>query len=276
MRKKMKIVLVLSLVMMLSIISTVSVNAGSRERVQITGSTTVLPVAQRAAEEFMNKYDITVSVRGGGSGTGISALIDGRADIADASRPMKKKELEIAKNKGVNPKEHIIARDGIAVVINNNNPVDELTLDEVKKIFSGTIKNWKQVGGPDKGIVVVSRDSSSGTFEAFKEIALDGNKYSKDALRLGSNKAVSSTVARSPYAIGYIGMAYLSTRVKALAVDGVKPTMKAAGSGEYKIARPLFMYTDGEPTGNIKKFIDFVYSEEGQKIAREVGYVPVK
>jgi phosphate transport system substrate-binding protein len=276
MRKKMKIVLVLSLVMMLSIISTVSVNAGSRERVQITGSTTVLPVAQRAAEEFMNKYDITVSVRGGGSGTGISALIDGRADIADASRPMKKKELEIAKNKGVNPKEHIIARDGIAVVINNNNPVDELTLDEVKKIFSGTIKNWKQVGGPDKGIVVVSRDSSSGTFEAFKDIALDGNKYSKDALRLGSNKAVSSTVARSPYAIGYIGMAYLSSRVKALEVDGIKPTMKAAGSGKYKIARPLFMYTDGEPTGNIKKFIDFVYSEEGQKIVKEVGYVPVK
>ncbi len=276
MNKSLKIIFVLSLVMILSLVSVVDINAESDQRVQITGSTTVLPIAQRAAEEFMNKHDVTVSVRGGGSGTGIAALIDGRADIADASRPMKEKERKIARNKGVNPKEHIVARDGIAVVINNENPVDGLTLTEVKKIFSGQITNWKQVGGPDKGIVVVSRDSSSGTFEAFKEIALDGNKYSQDALRLGSNKAVSSTVARSPYAIGYIGMAYLSNRVKALAVDGVKPTMKAAGSGDYKIARPLFMYTNGEPTGNIKKFIDFVYSEEGQKIAKDVGYVPVK
>ena len=276
MNKNFKIMIVLSLVIMLSMASVVNVKAQSNNRVQITGSTTVLPIAQRSAEEFMNRYDITISVRGGGSGTGIAALIDGRADIADVSRPMKEKEYEIAKNKGVKPKEHIIARDGIAVVVNNSNTVDDITLNEIKKIFTGKITNWEQVGGPNKDIVVVSRDSSSGTFEAFKEIALDENKYSKDALRLGSNKAVSSTVARSPYAVGYIGMAYLSNRVKALAVDGVKPNMKTAGSGEYKIARPLFMYTDGEPTGNIKKFIDFIYSEEGQRIVNEVGYVPVK
>jgi len=263
--------------LILTIATVVIVNIyGEGERIQITGSTTVLPVAQRAAENFMKEFDITVSVRGGGSGTGIAALIDGRADIADASRPIKSKEIKIAKSKGVKPKQHIIARDGLAVVVNKQNSVDGLTLKQIKKIFMGEITNWKEVGGPDKHIIIISRDSSSGTFEAFKELALDEEKYSEDALRMASNKAVATTVARTKTAIGYIGMAYLSQAVKTVKVDGVLPTLKTAGSGKYKIARPLYMYTDGEPKGNIKKFIDYVFSPAGQKIVKKVGYVPVK
>src|SRR6056297_3151835 len=170
--------------LILTIATVVIVNIyGEGERIQITGSTTVLPVAQRAAENFMKEFDITVSVRGGGSGTGIAALIDGRADIADASRPIKEKEIKIAKSKGVNPKEFIIARDGLAVVVNNRNPVKNLSLNQIKRIFKGEITNWKEVGGLDKDIILISRDSSSGTFEAFKDLALDGGKYSEDALR---------------------------------------------------------------------------------------------
>lgn len=245
--------------------------------ITITGSTTVLPITQRAAEAFMDIHeDISISVRGGGSGVGIAALIDGRCDIADASRPIKTEEIKIAREKGVNPKAHIIARDGMAVVVNPENSIDSITIDELKKIYTGKIENWKELGGIDKSIVIISRDFSSGTFEVFKELVLGGEKVKDGALMLASNKAVATTVSNTPDAIGYIGLGYLSDAVKPLKVNGVEPTEEKVKKGEYKLARPLFMYTDGETEGVIRSFLDFVFSPQGQKIAKEVGYVPVK
>ena len=245
--------------------------------ITITGSTTVLPIAQRAAEAFMDiNEDISVSVRGGGSGVGIAALIDGRADISDASRPIKTKEIKLAREKGIDPYANVVARDGIAVVVHPDNPVDSIGIEDLKKIYTGEIENWKDLGGPNKAIVVISRDYSSGTFEVFKELVLEGAKVIDGALMLASNKAVSTTISITPNSIGYIGLGYLSKEVKALKVDGVEATEETVKEGKYKLARPLFMYTNGEPTGIIKTFIDFVFSPQGQEIAREVGYVPVK
>lgn len=245
--------------------------------ITITGSTTVLPIAQRAAESFMDIHeDISISVRGGGSGVGIAALIDGRASIADASRPIKTKEIKLAREKGIDPYANVVAKDGLAVVVNPKTPVDSITIENLKKIFTGEIENWKDVGGPNKAIVAISRDYSSGTFEVFKELVLEGAKVKDGALMLASNKAVATTVSTTPFSIGYIGLGYLSDDVKALTVDGVKASEETVKKGEYKLARPLFMYTNGEPKGMVKTFMDFVFSSQGQEIARKVGYVPVK
>jgi phosphate transport system substrate-binding protein len=253
-----------------------SVLAASKS-INMTGSTTVLPIAQREAEAFMDIYpDISVSVRGGGSGVGIAAIIDGRTDIANSSRAIQTKEIKTAREKGVNVYPNVIARDGIAVVVNPENPIDSITLTDLKKIYTGEIGNWKELGGPAKAIVVISRDFSSGTFEVFKELVLKGGKVKDDALMLASNKAVATTVTETPYAIGYVGLGYLSDQVKALKVDGVKPTEETVKSGNYKLSRPLFMYTNGKPKGIIKTFIDFIFSEQGQRIVKEEGFVPLK
>jgi phosphate transport system substrate-binding protein len=245
--------------------------------ITITGSTTVLPIAQRAAESFMDIHeDISISVRGGGSGVGIAALIDGRADIADASRPIKTKEIKLAREKGIDPYANVVARDGLAVVVHPETPVDSITIENLKKIFTGEIENWKDIGGANKGIIAISRDYSSGTFEVFKELVLEGAKVKDGALMLASNKAVATTVSTTPYSIGYIGLGYLSDNVKALKVDGIEATEETVKKGDYKLARPLFMYTNGEPTSIVKTFMDFIFSEQGQEIARKVGYVPVK
>jgi phosphate transport system substrate-binding protein len=245
--------------------------------ITMTGSTTVLPIAQREAEAFMDVYkDISVSVRGGGSGVGIAAIIDGRTDIANSSRTIQTKELKTAREKGVNVYPNVIAQDGIAVVVNPDNPIDSITIEDLKKIYTGEIGNWKELGGPAKAIVVISRDFSSGTFEVFKELVLKGGKMKDDALMLASNKAVATTVTETPYAIGYVGLGYLSEQVKALKVDGVKPTEETVRMGKYELSRPLFMYTNGKPKGIIKTFIDFVFSVQGQRIVKEEGFVPIK
>jgi len=250
--------------------------AGGRTLV-LTGSTTVLPIAQLCAEKFMDQHpDVNISVRGGGSGVGIAALIDGTCDIAMASRPMKTKELKSARGKGINPLATVIAKDGIAIIVHPSNPLSEITLAQLKDIYTGKISNWKDVGGKPGKIVVISRDVASGTFEVFKKIVLKGAKTRADALMLASNKAVATTVEKTPGAIGYVGLGYISSKVKALAVDGVEPTKETVVSGKYKLARPLYLYTDGKPTGLAKEFIDFVLSPEGQKIVDKIGFVPVK
>ncbi|MCK4420639.1 phosphate ABC transporter substrate-binding protein [candidate division WOR-3 bacterium] len=257
-------------------LASTSLYAASK-KITITGSTTVLPIAQRAAEAYMDIHkDISISVRGGGSGVGIAALIDGRADIADASRPIKTKELKTAREKGINPYANIVAKDGIAVVVHPDNPVNVLSLEELKKIYTGEITSWKEVGGLSKPIVVISRDFASGTFEVFKKLVLGGAKVKDRALMLASNKAVATTVTTTPDAIGYIGLGYLSDNVKALKINEVMPTNETVNDDSYKLARPLFMYTNGKPKGLIKSFIDFVLSLEGQKIIEEAGFVPVK
>lgn len=249
----------------------------AKRTLTLTGSTTVLPIAQLCAEEFMKYHpDVNISVRGGGSGVGIAALIDGTCDIANASRPMKTKELKSARGKGIRPVGTVIARDGIAIIVHTSNPLSAITAAQVKAIYTGKISNWKDVGGKPGRIVVVARDVASGTFEVFKRKALKGAKTRADALMLASNKAVATTVEKTPGAIGYVGLGYISPKVKALTLDGVKPTKKTVVSGEYKFARPLYMYTNGKPKGLAKEFIDFILSPEGQTIVAEAGFVPVK
>ena len=246
------------------------------ESLTVQGSSTVLPIAQKAAEVYMEKNsDVNISVRGGGSGNGIAALIDDATDIADASRFIKDKELKSAMDNGIYPVPHRVAMDGIAVVVHPSNSVEDLTLNDVKKIYTGEIKNWSELGGADKEIVVVSRDSSSGTFEVFGEIALDGEKVVKSALLQASNGAVAGTVAETEGAIGYVGLGYLSDNLKAVKINGVTPTNATVASGQFPIARPLFMFTDGWPEGLTAKFINFILSGEGQEIVLEQGYVPL-
>lgn len=247
------------------------------DQLTLTGSTTVLPIAQNAAEDFMKMNpNANISVRGGGSGVGIAALIDGTADIANASRPMKTQEIETAKEKGITPNEIVVAKDGIAVIVNPDNSITGITHQQLKDIYTGKISDWRELGGEPGTIVVVSRDVASGTFEVFNEKVLEGEKVRNDALMLASNKAVATTVAQTPGAIGYVGMGYLSSDVKALPVDGVSPTKANVISGDYSLARSLFMYTNGEPQGLAKEFIDFILSPAGQKIVEEQGFVSIK
>ena len=247
------------------------------KKLAIQGSTTVLPIAQRCAEEFMKEHpEANISVRGGGSGVGIAALIDGTIDIADASRAMKTKELKKARVNGINPVAHVVARDAIAVILHPQNPVNNLTKSHLKAIYTGAISRWNEVGGTSDVIVVVSRDVASGTFEVFNELALDKQRVRPDALMQASNQAVVNIVASTNGAIGYVGLGYLSKEVKPIAIDGVMPSVATAKSGAYLLARSLYMYTDGKPKGLAKEFIDFVLGPKGQKIVKEEGFVPVK
>lgn len=247
------------------------------ERIVIEGSTTVLPIAQRCAEEFMDqKNSADISVRGGGSGVGIASLIEGTCDIANSSRAIKDAELEKAVGKGRNPTANVIAMDGIAVIVNAANPVSELSKEQVKKIYTGKVSDWSDAGGASSKIVVVSRDSASGTFEAFAELALDKQKVRKDALMEASNQAVASVVAKTPGAIGYVGLAYIGSGVKAVKLDGVAPSKSTVVSKQYPLSRPLFMYTDGKPKGTVKEFIDFILGSNGQKLVDEEGYVSLR
>lgn len=249
----------------------------AKKSITMAGSTTVLPVAQKAAEAFMDiNPSVNISVRGGGSGVGIASLISKTVDIGNSSRAIKDKELATAKQKGVNPIGNIIALDGLAIVVHPQNSLSEISIKTLKDIYTGKITNWKALGGPDKEIVVVSRDVASGTFEVFKEKVLGGNKTKEDALMLASNKAVATTVQETPGAIGYVGVGYLSEGVKSLKVEGVVPSNKTVQDGTYKLARPLYMYTNGTPKGLVKNFIDFILSTNGQKLVSETGYVPVK
>ena len=249
----------------------------SGKSITITGSTTVLPVAQKSAEDYMKKHpDVRISVAGTGSGDGIKAVIDGTADIGNASREMKGKEIKLAKAKGVSPELHVVALDCIVPVVHPSNPVSDLTLAQLKKIYAGGIKNWKEVGGNDQVVVVVSRDSSSGTFEVWnKKVLGKKTRVRPDAQLQASNGAVGQAVAGNKNAIGYVGIGYLNDNLKPLKVDGVTATAKAAMDKSYPVARGLNMYTRGEPKGVVKEYIDFVMGPEGQKIVAEEGFVPL-
>jgi phosphate transport system substrate-binding protein len=245
--------------------------------ITIKGSTTVLPIAQITAEVFMERHpDAKISVQGGGSGIGVAGIIDGTCDIGDSSRSMKEQELSNAVSKGVNPKANLVAMDGLSVIVHPSNKVNGLTKNQLKDIYIGKISDWSALGGEIQKIVVVSRDSSGGTFESFGEMALDKEKVRSDALMQASNQAVASTVAKTPGAIGYVGIGYLSSQIKALTVDGVMPSKETVLNNKYKLGRPLFMYTNGAPQGVVKDFLDFVLSEEGQKLVGEAGFVGLK
>ena len=273
-RKLNQIIISLTLISLLLFSANV---VAAENNIVAKGSTTVLPISQACAEAFMDQNkDIDISVQGGGSGVGIASIIDGTCDIGNASRPIKEKEIKTAEEKGVDVFVNIVARDAIAVVLHPANDIDGLTLQQIKAIYTGEVSNWSEVGGPNQEIVVISRDSSSGTFEAFNELALDKEKVRPDALLQASNSAVATTVANTPGAIGYVGLGYVNEKIKAITVENVMPSKETVNSDTYPLARPLFMYTNGEPTGAVKEFMDFVMSEEGQKLVEENGYISVK
>lgn len=242
--------------------------------ITMKGSTTVLPIAQRTAEVFMkDRPDVSMSVQGGGSGIGAAGIIDGTCDIGNMSRSMKEAELAQAGANGRNAKANVIAMDGIAVIVHPSNKISALTKKQVKDIYTGKVSNWSQIGGDSGKIVVISRDSASGTFEAFGTLALAGDRVRPDALLEASNQAVATTVAKTPGAIGYVGLGFITNEVKAVTVDGIEVSKKTVLMNQYPYTRPLFMYTNGAPKGVVKEYIDFVLSKEGQKLAEEEGYV---
>jgi phosphate transport system substrate-binding protein len=268
---------------------TTSVFAAEKNNVvQIKGSDTMVNLGQAWAEKYMevNPQDF-IAVTGGGSGTGLSALISGTCDIAASSRTIKAKEIELAGKKGIKPFEIKVALDGLAVVVNPKNPVSKLTTAQLAGIFTAKITNWKQVGGPDSKIVILSREVTSGTHVYFKEHVLRRNdpnsteEYATSALMLSSSQAIADEVAGNPDAIGYYGMGYISDKQKAISVakdpnsEFIAPTIDNVISGKYPISRPLLLYTNGQPTGMVKKFVDFVLSKEGQEIVKKTDFVPV-
>lgn len=245
--------------------------------VVIKGSTTVLPIAQVALETYMKAHPgLNISLSGGGSGEGIKALIDRSTDIANSSREIKDKESASATAKGIKPVEHVVAIDAIVPIVNPRNKVNGLNLDQLSQIYQGKIKNWKEVGGDNIPIVVVSRDSSSGTYESWGHLVLNGAKVTPKAQLQASSGAVVQTVSKNRYAIGYIGLGYLNKTVKGLAVNGIQASSQSVLAKAYPIARPLYMYTAGQPSGEVAGFIQFVLSPSGQKLVEKEGFVPVQ
>ena len=248
--------------------------------VVIAGSTSVQPLSEELAAVFMDANSgISVEVQGGGSGQGIKAVQEKIADFGALSRNVKDEE------KGSVKEEFVIAKDGVAVIVNPESNVENLTIEQIKKIYTGEIKNWNEVGGDDAQIVVVSREEGSGTRGAFTEITkvMEKNEAgeeidntTKDALVQGSTGAVMQTVATTPNTIGYVSLGSLSDKVKTVNVEGVTPTEETVLSGEYKISRPFLYVTGGELTEAAQLFMDFILSEEGQTIVEESGFIPVQ
>jgi len=248
--------------------------------ITVQGSDTLLNVATAWSDGFMDANPgVDISVQGGGSGTGIAALLNGTADFANASREIKDEELAEAETLGVDPVEHKVAIDGIAVVVNPANGVEALTMEQLGQIFRGEITNWKDVGGADMEIVLLSRDSSSGTYEYFKEevvAAEDENaEYAASAKLLPSNQAIADEVAANEAGIGYIGLGYLTDAVSVVAIDGVKASVETATDGSYPISRYLYMYSNGEVDGVMQAYLDWILGAEGQQLVEDEGFVPL-
>jgi phosphate transport system substrate-binding protein len=243
----------------------------------VEGSDTMVNLAQAWAEEFgTTNPGVMISVKGGGSGTGIAALINGTVDFANASREFKSEETTMATDKGVNPVETEVAKDAIAVVVNPANKVKGLTIDQLGKIYRGEITNWKDVGGTDATIVLLSRDSSSGTYEYFKEEVVGKElEYAKAAKLLPSTQAIVDETKANPNAIGYIGLGYVTPDVTVIEVDGKAASVEGALDGSYVLSRGLYMYSNGAPTGVGKAYIDYILSDAGQKVVTDQGFVPL-
>jgi phosphate transport system substrate-binding protein len=257
---------------------------GQKVICKIKGSDTTLPLSQKEAEVYMkNNQGSSISVTGGGSGVGIAALLTGTTDIAQSSRAMKMDEKIKMQDAGKNDyKEVIIAYDAIGVVINPQNKVNQLTREQVEGIYTGKITNWKDVGGDNLEIVAYSRESSSGTFEFFKEHVLNKKNYGTKILMMPATGAIIQSVSQTKGAVGYVGIAYLNKDVKAIKISYdkgktyVAPTMETAMDKSYPVVRPLYYYYLAATEKLVKPFVDFILSKDGQKIAKEEGYVPLK
>lgn len=254
-----------------------SVGAAWAGNIVIKGSTTVLPVAQKVAEAYMKlKPEVSISISGGGSGNGIKAIIDGTTDIADSSRFIKDSEVKLAMSNNVYPVPFAVAYDCIVPVVHPSNTVENLSIAQLKSLYKGEITNWKEVGGPDLKVVVVSRDTSSGTYEVWEEKVLNKERVYPGALLQASNGAVVQAVTNNKNAIGYIGLGYLNSSIKALTVNGIKGSEETTLNGLYPISRPLYMFTNNWPKNEMADFINFMlHPQKGQQLVREVGFVPL-
>ena len=291
MRKKLLIILPVVVVVAL-IVTIIALSGCGGSSIKIIGSNTVTPLSSVWAEEFMKTHpDVSIAVSGPGSGVGIAALINDTTDICQASRKIKQTEIDQAEANGVEPYEIQVATDALSVVVHPSNPVSELTIAQLSAIYTGEITNWNEVGGNDVEIVGIARDTNSGTHVFFKEhvVQMKGLptedkslEYGGDVLMLPSTAEGVSQVAGNPNAIFYPGLGYVTEEVKPLAIKqtadstGILPSVQTALDGTYPIARPLLFYTDGEPTGVIKDFIDYCLSSKGQEKVVEVGYVPLQ
>jgi phosphate transport system substrate-binding protein len=293
MRKRKKLLIILPVVVVVALIVTIIALSGrGGSSIKIIGSNTVTPLSSVWAEEFMKTHpDVSIAVSGPGSGVGIAALINGTTDICQASRTIKQSEIDQAEANGVNPYEIQVASDGLSVVVHPSNPVSELTIAQLSAIYTNQITNWQEVGGKDAPIVALSRDTNSGTHVFFKEhvvqmLGLPSQnttlEYGPEVLFLPSTEEGASEVAQNPNAIFYPGLGYVTSQVKLVAIKrtasdpGILPSEETVLDGTYPISRPLLFYTDGEPTGVIKDFIDYCLSPEGQEKVSEVGYVPLQ
>lgn len=250
---------------------------------KIKGSDTCLPLTQTEAENYMNGHaNARITVTGGGSGVGISALMEGTTDIAMASRKVKFDEKMKLQEAGKKVKEVVVAYDALAVIVHPSNSVSNLTREQLEAIFTGKIKNWKEVGGPDLKIVAYSRETSSGTYEFFKESVLKNKNYMSGILSMPATGAIIQSVSQTKGAIGYVGLAYLNKEVKPVHVSYdagksyVEPSLEHAKNKTYPIVRPLFYYYDAAKAAEVAPFIDYVLSGEGQATVTKVGYIPVK
>ena len=263
----------------------------AKRMIQIKGSDTIVNLCQILSEEFMAKYPRkAIAVMGGGSGTGIAALINGTCDIANHSRPMKSKEKKLCKEQGVDPRTFIIAIDGLSVIVHKDNPLKEMIMEKIGAIYRGDITNWKEVGGPDMPISLYGRQSNSGTFVFFQEHILGKQDYSPQMKRMNGNAQIVEGVIHDKAGIGYVGVGYvIDTKTGKVRNDltvlnvaknaeskAYSPMDKAAvDSGDYPVARPLFQSTNGKPKGNVALFIKFINSPEGQKIVEREGFFPI-
>jgi phosphate transport system substrate-binding protein len=262
--------------------------AAPSHAIENKGSDTLVNLALAWAETYMHAHtEVRISVTGGGSGTGIAAMINGTVSIANASRDMKPEEVAAAKANGIDPVEFIVARDAIAVVVNPSNPIDRLTIRQISDIYTGKITNWKEIGGQDRPIVLLSRESNSGTYLYFLEnVVRMGDSKSKllfaaDTLLMPSSEGISSEIRQNPNTIGYDGLGYITPDQKVIAVskgrDGpfVLPSAQTVNDGSYPIARPLYMYTAGQPAGETKAYMDWIL-DGGQALVSRLGFVPLQ
>lgn len=254
-----------------------SAPSAKAEEIVVNGSTTVLPIMQKAAETYMEASPKTViAISGGGSGNGIKALIDGLCTIAMSSRDIKSSEKDAAKTRNVSPERIAIAVDALVPVVHPDNKLTKLTLDDLKAIYEGKMRNWKELGGADAEIVVISRDTASGTFETWDEMVMKKAKVSPRALLQASNGAVVQAVSKNRNAIGYVGIGYLTPELKPLALGNVTANVETALSRTWPLSRELYIFTNGKATGETADFIAFLLDPaRGQKSVREAGFVPL-
>ncbi len=260
-----------------AVAATVGVSS-AENKIVIDGSTTVGPIAKAFAEYYMAAHpDVNITVSESGSGNGAKGLVNSTCDIGDMSRPMKDSEFKACADKGIMPVAHVVALDGLPILVHPSNPVQDLTIEQVRKIYLGEITNWKEVGGADAAIVTISRDTNSGTYETFEKMVMNKQKIHENFEYVGSNGAIRQRVQSTPAAIGYAGLGFVDKTVKALKVNGIYPSQETVQSGEYPIARPLFMYTNGYPKLGtpLYQFVTIHLTEDGQEMVDEIGFVPV-